>query len=90
MAKLSRAERKSRGITLTPRTGCWVYYQLRLRSLTLVKVAEKANVTPNMVTQFLKGIKNSVKVKAALAEMLGYENFEKLVAASRGKEAVAV
>jgi hypothetical protein len=90
MAKLSHAVRKSLGINLTPKTGCWVYYQLRLRNLTLVKVAEKANVHLSMVTHFLKCRKDSDRVKKALAEMLGYESFEKLVAASRGKIKVAV
>lgn len=85
--KLSRAVRKSMGITMTPQTGCWIHYQLKLRNLTLYPVAEKANVTHEMVSQFLKCRKNSEKVKAALAEVLGYESFEKLVAASRSKEA---
>ena len=76
------------GITITPRTGCWVKYQLNLRNLTFETVAEKANVSPGMVSHFLKCRKNSERVKKALAEVLGYESFEKLVAASRGKEAV--
>ena len=86
--KLSRAERKSLGISMTPRTGCWVFYQLRLRNLTLATVAKKANVHFSMVTHFLKGRKNSDKVKVALSEVLGYASFENLIAASRGKEAV--
>ncbi|MDR2953211.1 MAG: helix-turn-helix transcriptional regulator [Treponema sp.] len=76
------------GITITPRTGCWLQYQLKLRNFTLEPVARKANVSIPMVTHFLKGRKNSEKVKKALAEVLGYESFEKLIAASRGKEAV--
>jgi transcriptional regulator with XRE-family HTH domain len=86
MRKLSRARRKAMGITITPRTGCWVKYQLNLRNFTLETVAQKANVTSGMVTHFLKGRKNSEKVKKALAEVLGYESFEKLIAASHGKE----
>ena len=86
--KLSRAVRKSMGITLTPQTGCWIHYQLKLRNLTLYPVAQKANVTHEMVSQFLRGRKNSEKVKRALADVLGYESFEKLIAASRGKVAV--
>jgi len=85
--KLSRAKRKAMGITITHQTGCWIQYQLKLRNLTLKPVAQKANVSPEMVTHFLKGRKNSEKVKKALAEVLGYESFEKLIAASRGKEA---
>ena len=75
------------GITMTPRKGCWIHYQLKLRNLTLETVAKKANVTSQMITHFLKGRKNSEKVKKALAEVLGYESFEKLIAASREKGA---
>jgi len=85
--KLSRAKRKAMEITITHQTGCWLYYQIKLRNLTLEPIAQKANVSSAMVTQFLKGRKNSEKVKKALAEVLGYESFEKLIAASRGKEA---
>jgi transcriptional regulator with XRE-family HTH domain len=84
--KLSRARRKAMGITITPQKGCWVKYQLNLRNITLETVAKRANVTGVMVTHFLKGRKNSERVKKALAEVLGYESFEKLIAASRGKE----
>jgi hypothetical protein len=76
------------GITMTPRTGCWLHYQVKLRNLTLETVAQKANVSSGMITHFLKCRKNSDKVKKAFAEVLGYESFEKLIAASRGKEAV--
>jgi uncharacterized protein YbaP (TraB family) len=89
MAKaLSRAGRKSPGGFLNHRTGCWVHYQIKLRNFTLETVAKKANVTSNMVSQFLKGRKRSEKVKIALAETLGYASFENLLAASRGKVAV--
>ncbi|MDR0322339.1 MAG: hypothetical protein LBI28_12630 [Treponema sp.] len=86
--KLSRARRKAMGITITPRTGFWIQYQLKLRNFTLTAIAQKANVSIGMITHFLKGRKNSEKVKKALTENLGYETFEKLIAASRGKEAV--
>ena len=76
------------GISITPQTGCWLHYQLKLRNMTLEPVARKAGVSQNMVTHFLKARKNSEKVKKAFAEVLGYPNFEAVVAASRGKEAV--
>lgn len=76
------------GITITPRTGCWIQYQLKLNSITQNSVAEKAGCSFQMVTHFLKGRKNSQRVRYALADVLGYESFEKLIAASRGKEAV--
>ena len=75
-------------ISITPRIGCWIKFQLNLRNLTYEPVAKRANVSEEMITQFLKCRKNSEKVKRALAEVLGYESFEKLIAASRGKEAV--
>ena len=76
------------GITLAPRTGCWINYQLRLNSITQATVAARAGCNNRMVSDFLRGRKNSERVKKALAEVLGYESFEKLIAASRGKEAV--
>ena len=76
------------GITITPRKGCWINYQLRLASITQSTVAARAGCNNRMVSDFLRGRKNSEKVKKALAEVLGYETFEKLIAASRGKEAV--
>jgi transcriptional regulator with XRE-family HTH domain len=90
MTKLRSTMRKHRERTLNPQIGCWLHFQLKLRNYTLGTVAQKANVTSQMVTQFLKGRKDSEKVKNALAETLGFESFEKLVAASRGKVEVAV
>jgi len=84
--KLSRAKRKAMGITITPQKGCWINYMLRLRSITQAAVAAKAGCNNRTVSDFLRGRKNSERVKKALAEVLGYESFEKLIAASRGKE----
>lgn len=86
---LNRARREIMEIAITPRIGCWVYYQLKLRNLTLEPIAQKANVTSGMVTHFLKGRKNSEKVKKALTEVLGYESFEKLIATSHSKGGAA-
>jgi len=76
------------GIAITPQKGCWINYQLRLNSITQATVAAKAGCNNRNVSDFLRGRKNSERVKKALAEVLGYESFEKLIAASRGKEAV--
>jgi DNA-binding MurR/RpiR family transcriptional regulator len=73
------------GITITPQKGCWIKYQLNLRNITSRTVAEKAGVSEAMITHFIKGHKNSEKVRKALAETLGYTSFEKMIAASRGK-----
>ena len=74
------------GITITPRKGCWIKYQLNLRNITYKTVAGKAGVSEEMITQFIKGRKNSEKVRRALAETLGYPTFEALIAASRGHD----
>jgi transcriptional regulator with XRE-family HTH domain len=86
MARLRRARRKAMGITITPQKGCWLKYQLNLRKITQEDVAQKAGVSQKMVSHFITGRKNSERVKKALAEVLGYESFEKLIAASRGHD----
>jgi len=75
--------------TITPQKGCWINYMLRLNSITQATVATRAGCNNRMVSDFLRGRKNSEKVKKALAEVLGYESFEKLIAASRGKGGAA-
>jgi transcriptional regulator with XRE-family HTH domain len=74
------------GITITPRKGCWIQYQLKLHNFTQETVAQRAGCTGKMVSHFLRGRKNSERVKKALAETLGYPSFEALIAASRGHE----
>ncbi|MDR0569184.1 MAG: hypothetical protein LBG87_08265 [Spirochaetaceae bacterium] len=71
--------------TITPQEGCWIQYQLNLKRITQVTVAEKAGCNNRMVSQFLKGCKNSEKVRKALAAVLGYKSFDRLLAASDGK-----
>jgi transcriptional regulator with XRE-family HTH domain len=73
------------GVTITPRKGCWINYQLRLNSITQAAVAARAGCNNRMVSDFLRARKGSEKVKRALAEVLGYPSFEALIAASRGK-----
>jgi transketolase N-terminal domain/subunit len=73
---------------LTLQECTWIKTELFLHEVNLETVAQKANVSIGMVSHFLKGRKDSEKVKKALAEILGYESFEKVVAASRGKVAV--
>jgi hypothetical protein len=85
--KLSRARRKEMAITITPQKGCWIKYQLNLRRITMADIALKANVSISMVSHFLSGCKNSEKVKTAIAAVLGFADFDTLIAASRGKEA---
>jgi hypothetical protein len=81
---LSRARKKGMDITLTPQKGCWINYQLRLSNITQVAVAQVAGCNNRTVSDFLKGRKNSERVKTALCKVLGYPSFDELVAASRG------
>ena len=50
------------GITITPQKGCYINYMLRVRSITHEDVAEKAGTSSQMVSAFLRGVKNSEKV----------------------------
>jgi transcriptional regulator with XRE-family HTH domain len=86
--KMSHTQRGATGRPVTPQKGCWIKYQLNLRNITYKTVAAKAGVSEVMITQFVKGRKNSEKVRRALAETLGYPSFEALITASRGKGAV--
>jgi transcriptional regulator with XRE-family HTH domain len=86
--KLSRARRKAMGTTITPRKGCWIKYQLNLRKITQEDVAQKAGVSQKMVSHFITGRKNSERVKKALAEVLGYDSFEKLIATGNKGDAL--
>jgi transcriptional regulator with XRE-family HTH domain len=70
------------GITLNPRKGCWINYQLRLNGITQAAVAQRAGCNNRTVSDFLRGRKNSERVKKALAKILGYPSFEALLAAS--------
>jgi hypothetical protein len=77
------------GITITPQTGCWINYQLRLNSITQAAVGAKAGCNNRTVSDFLRGRKNSERVKKALSSILGYPSFEALIAASRREGGVA-
>jgi hypothetical protein len=79
---------RQREIPITPRKGCWLKYQLNLRKITQEAVAQKAGVTQKMVSHFITGREGSKRVKKALAEILRYESFEKLIAAARDKGGV--
>jgi transcriptional regulator with XRE-family HTH domain len=74
------------GTPINPRKGCWINYQLRLNGITQAAVAFRAGCNNRTVSDFLRGRKNSERVKKALAETLGYPSFEALIAASRGHD----
>jgi plasmid maintenance system antidote protein VapI len=67
--------------TIPPRTGRWLKSQLIFHGLTYTKVAQKAACTPATITHFIRGRNNCERLKTALAELLGYESFESLLAA---------
>jgi transcriptional regulator with XRE-family HTH domain len=81
---MARKKREPGG-PISFQTGCWVKYHLNLRNITYKTVAARAGLSENMVSHLLTGRKNSPRLKAALAEVLGYPSFEALIAASRGK-----
>jgi hypothetical protein len=77
--------------TITHEEGCWLLYQLRLNGYNQTAVAREAKCSAVMITQFLRGIKNSERVRAAFCKLLGYGSFEKLLAkaATHGKGGAA-
>ncbi len=74
-----------KGISLTPKSGLWINYQLKLAGLNHDDVARKAGVTRPLVTNVIAGRRSSERVKNALCSALGYPSWQTLVAASRGK-----
>jgi transcriptional regulator with XRE-family HTH domain len=68
------------GIPISARTGCWIKYQLNLRNITLKTAAKNAGVGTSMVSEFLRGRKDSERVKTAICAILGYPTFESLLA----------
>jgi transcriptional regulator with XRE-family HTH domain len=68
---------------ISRRTGCWIQYQLKLSGLVQKTVADEANCSIDMVSHFLCGRKDSMRVRTALCKVLGYESFEALAAAGR-------
>jgi hypothetical protein len=66
-----------------PPEGSWLKYQLDLRNTKLEAVAKKADRSTSMVSQVICGVKNSEKVEAALARMLGYATYQDLMETAR-------
>ena len=72
--------------TITHEQGCWLRYQLRLNGHNQAAIAGEAKCSAVTVSQFLRGIKNSERVRTAFCKLLGYGNFEKLIADAQPKE----
>jgi hypothetical protein len=64
--------------------GSWIEHLLRVKGITQKEIAREAGRSVDIVSHFLCGRKDSARVRTALCKVLGYESFEKLVAASRG------
>jgi hypothetical protein len=64
-------------------TGCWIQYPLKLSGLGHKTVANEANCSVAIVSHFLCGRKDSMRVRTALCKVLGYGSFDALVAAGR-------
>jgi hypothetical protein len=65
-----------------PPEGSWIKYQLDLRNIKLAAVAQKANRSLSMVSEFICGVKNSEAIGLALAWMLGYSTHKDLMDAA--------
>ncbi|MDR0557927.1 MAG: helix-turn-helix domain-containing protein [Treponema sp.] len=65
------------------RTSCRIQYQLKLSGFGQKKVADLANCSVSMISHFLRGRKDSARVRTALCKVLGYGSFDRLIAASR-------
>jgi hypothetical protein len=72
--------------TISQRNGCWIQYQLKLNNYTQSTVSREANCSSDTVSHFLRGDKDSRRVRLALCKVLGYESFEKLLATAHRQE----
>jgi transcriptional regulator with XRE-family HTH domain len=75
--------------TLSPREGHWIRYILALNGITQASIARRIGCSEAIISQVLRGHKNSEKVKSALISALGYTAFEDLIAQINPKEGVA-
>jgi transcriptional regulator with XRE-family HTH domain len=76
------------GVQISKQERLWIQDQMFKKGLLHRVVAEKAGCSRTNVSSAIRGKVKSQRVQYALAELLGYESFEKLCAASRGKETV--
>jgi ribosome-binding protein aMBF1 (putative translation factor) len=76
------------GVLISKQTRIWIQEQMLEKGIYHSDVAKKARCSRTNVGNAIRGRIKSQKVQRAIAELLGYESFEKLIAASRGKGAV--
>jgi hypothetical protein len=66
-----------------PPEGSWIRFQLDLRNIKMLEVAQKANRSLSLTSEVIRGIKNSEAVGKALASILGFASYEDLMEAAR-------
>jgi transcriptional regulator with XRE-family HTH domain len=85
--KLSRNKRKTLGVRIKPKEGLWIRYQLNLKGITLSSFAERQGVRVPTVSKTIHGLTKSARIESAIYETLGFDSFETMIAAARGKGA---
>jgi transcriptional regulator with XRE-family HTH domain len=68
--------KKRRFREITESQGCWIKFKMALKGITQYDIAIQADCSPQMVSQVLRGRKNSDRVKAAIIYILGGECLE--------------
>jgi hypothetical protein len=61
---------------ITGTQGYWIKFKMKLNDITRYDITVQAGCSPQMVSQFLGGRKNSERVKAAIIRILGRECLE--------------
>ena len=67
--------------------GAWICYQLKRCGLTQRDIAGQVGVRPQMVQRVSYGLTTSARAQRALAEALGYDGWNDLLAARKGAAA---
>jgi transcriptional regulator with XRE-family HTH domain len=75
--------RKRRVREVTRIQGYWIKFKMAINGITQYDIAAQAGCSSQMVSQVLKGRKNSERVKAAIIHILGQEVFETMTVRTR-------
>ena len=60
--------------------GAWIGYQMKCQGITHKDIAIKVGVRPVSVTQVIHGLRTSGRIQKAVAQELGYESWNQLMA----------
>ena len=77
------------GVRISKQERLWIQNQMLIKRVYHRQVAEKAGCSRSAVTCVMMGRNKSQRIQQAISELLGYESFEKLIAASHGKGGAA-